>query len=139
MNTKQLILGLSILVPAVCGAKPNNPFTNETIDIPIKICESNEFRTYSFKPRENAESVFFYVDQFCSKLEYRGWNGLVFVRANTMHGVFFGFAIPKELRNYKNEVTEAVEDLKKQLLQYPGNLRFTGWGKVYKLPRKLDW
>ena len=138
MNTRQLLLGLSILVPAVCCAKPHSPFTNETIDVPIEICELNKLKaTFIYGGNNRNLSP---ADEICSSLEYQDEHGLLFVRVDTLEGTFFGFALPKGLYNYRNELPEAFEDLRKKInRQYSGTLRIKTLGSVRKQPEKLNW
>ena len=139
MNTRQLLLGLSILVPAVCGAKPHSPFTHEIIDIPTEICECKVLQTKIILGHSDDDTDFSPIDEICSSVGYRVEHGLLFVWANTTEGLFFGFSLPKDLYNYKNELPEAFKDLRQKLDRYPGALRFKTWGSFRKQPEKLNW
>ena len=138
MNARQLLLGLSILVPAVCGAKPHGPFANlEEISVPLTLCEVSKLRAMVISGDEHRDLSG--ADETCYKLNYRLGDALLFVWVDTLYGTYFGFAIPKDLRYYKNELPEVIKDLRKQVDQYPGLLRIGPFWGFRKQPEKLNW
>ena len=136
MNARQLLLGLLILVPAVCGAKPHNPFINEQIRVPLVLCEFDGSRVRITNRDGSFEKSV--TNEICYNLDYRSGRGLVFVWVDTLQGAFFGFSMPQDLLYYHNELPEAFKDLRKQLDQYPGALYIKSSGGFIKYPEKLN-
>ena len=131
MNAKQLLLGLSILVPAVCGAKFNSPI-QENIEVPIKVCEIRRGVTNEEKSRIGLVRV------ICFDIEYRVLEGMVTARVDTWHGTYIGFAVLAGLGIARNEMAKAAEDLvEKKMEQYPEYLGTTRFVYYHRLPRKL--
>ena len=130
MNAKQLLLGLSILVPAVCGARPHLRIPVETIKAPNSICV---IKTLG-KDIKSGVSVI-WVNDICYKVEYRSNVGLVFAWVDTLYGPFFGFSIPTTLYDYQNDLPKAFKDLfRRQMRQYPGLLGIGNFWKIPELP-----
>ena len=123
MNAKQLLLGLSILVPAGAYASVNQLYWPETVKIPDTLCDM----------RLKGWSGYFMIHtQPCYKLEYRYRPGLLFVWIDTLQGTFFGFGVPT-VYNSTYEILKAYQDLIKNLIsQYKGMLGIGSYRDVLK-------
>lgn len=131
MNTKQLILGLSLLIPALSCAKPYSMFAQDTIKIPSHLCQ-DPTPTDGYRKTINVDMGICYVVQY--------WDdpGLVFVQVDTLQGPIFGFG-GTTLYNYQNLSMDAYKDLVNNLKrQYRGLLGIGRYFNAPKFPLKLN-
>ena len=126
MNARQLLLGLSILIPAGAYGAAWSPFNyhrEDVVEAPSEICE------FTMSKRKG----------LCYQLEYRSTKFFVFVWADTLEGRFFGFALPKDNSSISNQLPAAYQNLEKNLVKhYPRNLGVGPMENWTKLPRRIN-
>ena len=135
MNTKQLLLGLSILVPAVCGAAPHAPIQEKIASVPLKICDLR----YTGKKGDDGfgDGI---IRVICYDIKYHFTEGLVFAQVDTLYGTFFGFALPTTLGSPYNNISKAARNLVINTFEQTPGIDYLGsadFFKVYKTPMKL--
>ena len=125
MNYKQLLLGLSILVPAGAYGAAHPLFKEETIEFPGHICDyQREFIKKGIVYGSIIEPKMY----LCRSLTYWWRNpGLVFVQFDTLQGPIFGFSGATIFYNHLNQFVEAYKDLYKNIYrQHPREYRVGG-------------
>jgi hypothetical protein len=131
MDAKQLIIGLSILIPVFSYAKPHSPFAQETIKIPSHLCQYTTIDPGYIKTISVDMSI-------CYVFEYWQDPGLVFVQVDTLQGSIFGFG-GTTLYDYQNRSVEAYQNLIKNLNgQHRSFLGIGRYRTVPKYPIKLN-
>ena len=134
MNASQLLLGLSILIPASAYGAAHAP-TQDSIKVIAHICDLKE----AVYQNETYYRDILPEPPLCYRLTY-WWRrpGLVFVQMDTLQGPFFGFT-EITLYDYQSLVVEAYKDLVKNLKwQYRGDLGIDGYFNLKKTPLKLN-
>ena len=131
MNARQLLLGLSILVPAGAYGAAHSPFTQDTIRLPSHLCQDPTLID-GYRKTINRDMGICYIIQYWED------QGLVFVQVDTLQGPIFGFG-GTTLYNYQNLSVDAYKDLFQNLNgQYQGGLSIDRYFDVPKLPMKMN-
>lgn len=133
MNVKQLLLGLSILVPVGAYGAAHSP-SQETVRVVAELCN---IRDSVIKNKIYYEKIML-EPPICYDLMYGARLGLVFVQIDTLQGTFFGF-YKQALYESQNPSEDAYKDLIESLRnQYQGALSIGCHGTFNKKPLKLN-